>query len=217
MYRPEANRLCHFLELSALGVELAIEGGYQGKEGYLIIRSRSDKFAASCTPLGLWNRYGPKWFLVRQSYIFCVDSPDQTKIHDLMLVDSAFQIIRPSKITGSLPSSSKKKPGESSSHHSFYIKNSERQLKLLAKSERQMDQFIASIEKMQTETPWAQANRFDSFAPARMNVAAKWLVDGRDYFWNVSRAIAMAKEVIYIHDWWLSPELVSATFSAAKG
>lgn len=27
----------------------------------------------------------------------------------------------------------------------------------------------------------------------------------RDYFWNLSRAIQLAKRVIYIHDWWLSP------------
>jgi phospholipase D1/2 len=27
----------------------------------------------------------------------------------------------------------------------------------------------------------------------------------RDYFWNLSRAILLAKETIYIHDWWLSP------------
>jgi phospholipase D1/2 len=40
-----------------------------------------------------------------------------------------------------------------------------------------------------------------------MNVAAQWLVDGRDYMWNLSRALMMAKESIYIHDWWLSPEL----------
>lgn len=24
----------------------------------------------------------------------------------------------------------------------------------------------------------------------------------RDYFWNLSRAINMAKDRIYIHDWW---------------
>ena len=29
----------------------------------------------------------------------------------------------------------------------------------------------------------------------------------RDYFWNLSRAINMAKDRIYIHDWWISPEL----------
>lgn len=35
----------------------------------------------------------------------------------------------------------------------------------------------------------------------------KWYVDGRDYFWAVSEALENAKEVIYIEDWWLSPEL----------
>lgn len=35
----------------------------------------------------------------------------------------------------------------------------------------------------------------------------KWYVDGRDYFWAVSEALEKAKEVIYIEDWWLSPEL----------
>lgn len=32
-------------------------------------------------------------------------------------------------------------------------------------------------------------------------------MDGRDYFWAVSEALEKAKEVIYIEDWWLSPEL----------
>ena len=27
----------------------------------------------------------------------------------------------------------------------------------------------------------------------------------RDYFWNLSRAILLARETIQIHDWWLSP------------
>lgn len=31
----------------------------------------------------------------------------------------------------------------------------------------------------------------------------------RDYMWNLSRALMMAKESIYIHDWWLSPGMAS--------
>ena len=70
-----------------------------------------------------------------------------------------------------------------------------------------MHQFIVSMERIAAQCPWASRNRFDSFAPLRVNVAVQWLVDGRDYFWNLSRAINMAKDRIYIHDWWLSPEL----------
>lgn len=96
---------------------------------------------------------------------------------------------------------------KNASIHTFYIRNAERKIKLVAKSERQMDQFINSLEKMAEKSIWASKNRFGSFAPIRLNVAAQWLVDGRDYYWNLSRAILLAKEKIYIHDWWLSPEL----------
>ena len=70
-----------------------------------------------------------------------------------------------------------------------------------------MQQFILSMEKMAAESIWAGKNRFDSFAPIRLNVAAQWLVDGRDYLWSLSRALLVAKKCVYIHDWWLSPEL----------
>lgn len=88
------------------------------------------------------------------------------------------------------------------SHHSFFIVNSQRRLKLVAKNARQLHQFVVSMERIAAQSPWTGRNRFDSFAPLRVNVAAQWLVDGRDYFWNLSRAINMAKERIYIHDWW---------------
>jgi phospholipase D1/2 len=64
------------------------------------------------------------------------------------------------------------------SSHTFYIKNTQTRLKLVAKNERQMDQFIASIERMAKRSIWGGENRFGSFAPIRLNVAAQWLVDG---------------------------------------
>ena len=106
---------------------------------------------------------------------------------------------------------------QNTSLHTFYLKNSERKIKLVAKTQRQMDQFIASIEKIAAKSIWAGQNRFGSFAPIRLNVAAQWLVDGRDYFWNLSRAILLAKERIYIHDWWLSPELYLRRPPASNG
>ncbi|KAI0081599.1 phospholipase D [Panus rudis PR-1116 ss-1] len=101
----------------------------------------------------------------------------------------------------------KKKRGGDVSKHVFYIENSQMRLKLFAKNERQMLQWIAALEKVARESHFTGKNRFDSFAPIRLNVAAQWLVDGRDYFWNLSRALLLARESIYIHDWWLSPEL----------
>lgn len=44
--------------------------------------------------------------------------------------------------------------------------------------QRQMHQFIVSMERIAAQSAWTGRNRFDSFAPLRVNVAAQWLVDG---------------------------------------
>ncbi|CAK5284305.1 unnamed protein product [Mycena citricolor] len=100
----------------------------------------------------------------------------------------------------------RKQPTAGVSKHTFFIVNSQQRLKLFARNQRQMKQWITALEKVKS-SPYCQPNRFDSFSPIRLNVAAQWLVDGRDYFWNLSRALLLARESIYIHDWWLSPEL----------
>ncbi len=212
IFRPESNRLCKFLELSALGVRLAAEGSYHGKEGLLIIRSgKGVDFRKGLTPSLIKNRHRPKWFSVRHSYVVCVDSPEAMNIYDVFLVDSKFLIQTKNKrLRDSKPKDLAKTAKESAAHpqhHSLKLCNSERKLKLLAKNERQLHQFEESLNFMAQNTTWSKPNRFASFAPVRSNVFAQWLVDGRDYMWNVSRAISMAKDVIYIHDWWLSPEL----------
>lgn len=56
-------------------------------------------------------------------------------------------------------------------------------------------------------TKICESHRFESFFPERDGNMIKWYVDGRDYFHAVSVALESAKEVIYIADWWLSPEL----------
>ena len=212
IFRPESNRLCKFLELSALGVRLAAEGSYHGKEGLLIIRSgKGVDFRKRLTPSLIKDRHRPKWFSVRHSYVVCVDSPEEMNIYDVFLVDSRFLIqIKNRRLRDSKPKDLAKTAKESAAHpqhHSLKLCNSERKLKLLAKNERQLHQFEDSLKFMAQNTTWSKPNRFDSFAPVRSGVFAQWLVDGRDYMWNVSRAISMAKDVIYIHDWWLSPEL----------
>ncbi|KAF1962437.1 phospholipase D [Byssothecium circinans] len=210
IFRPDSNRLCKFLELSALGVRLAAEGGYHGKEGLMMIKSSKGVDARKkWTPLPMMQRHWPKWFLVRHSYIVCVDSPEEMNVYDVFLVDSDFTIEDKSqkltqKKAREIASEAK---ASATGHHQLRLVNSERTMKLLAKNERQLKQFEDSIRFMVRNSDWTKPNRFHSFAPVRKHTYAQWLVDGRDYMWNVSRAISMAKDVIYIHDWWLSPEL----------
>lgn len=154
------------------------------------------------------------WFLVRHSYIVCVDSPQNVNVYDVFLLDSKWQIQEDKKLkqkikdtnVGAIANRAKSR-ARYPQHHRLKITNSERKVELLAKNERILRQFEESIRYMVNNSLWSRPNRFDSFAPVRQLVYAQWLVDGRDYMWNVSRAINMAKDVIYIHDWWLSPQL----------
>ena len=41
-----------------------------------------------------------------------------------------------------------------------------------------MDQWITALERVAKSCHWTGKNRFESFAPIRLNVAAQWLVDG---------------------------------------
>ncbi|KAF7563030.1 hypothetical protein G7046_g1119 [Stylonectria norvegica] len=214
MFRADSNRLCRFLELSALGVRLAAEGSYHGKEGYLHIQSSKGlDFRRVMTPGKVIARHSRKWFLVRQSYIVCVESPENMNIYDVYLVDSKFSIVSKRSTLKQIGSKDKKAeidltleaPPEK--HHTLTLHTSERKVRLFSRNQSVMRQFEDSINSMLKQTAWYEKKRFDSFSPVRTGVFAQWLVDGRDYMWNVSRAINMARDVIYIHDWWLSPEL----------
>lgn len=211
MFRPEANRLCKFLEVSALSIALATRGGFQGKQGYLRVMSSnaSRRAKSGFHPIDWKERREPKWFIVRESYLVSVDEPDQSAIFDVFLVDDEFQIERPTRLIkqgihlfdklaeslgdggegeeaetdgegGKKDKKMKHKGGakgeaqlrgqdefadgvgdpddpsttdlaaadprhlRNASSHTFYIINAERRVKVVAKNERQMDQFIAS-------------------------------------------------------------------------
>jgi phospholipase D1/2 len=216
LFRADSNRLCKFLEVSALGMRLAAEGSCHGKEGFLIIQSgKGLDFRKTLAPAQFARRHTPKWFLVRHSYVVCVDSPEEMHIYDVFLLDEDFKIQPQASLLQDQKEKAKPKQiaqaaRESASHpqhHRLKLHNSERKMKLLARNERQLQQFQDSIRSVAEASPWTKPNRFGSFAPVRPNCFAQWLVDGRDHMWVMSRAINQAKDVIYIHDWWLSPEL----------
>jgi phospholipase D1/2 len=77
MFSPGANRLCKFLEICALSVQLASQGGVTGKQGYLRIASSgaSRKQASGLHPLIFKRSSDSKWFIVRDSCIVAVEDP----------------------------------------------------------------------------------------------------------------------------------------------
>ncbi|KEQ92535.1 hypothetical protein AUEXF2481DRAFT_42977, partial [Aureobasidium subglaciale EXF-2481] len=215
VFRPDSTRLCKFLELSALSLRLSVEGGYHGKEGLMSIISKPNIDLRRRPVTGSVSAFKrnaePKWFMIRHSYIVALDSPESLEPREVFLVDSDFTTDKVSKkrLRDQTAEELAKTAGNAAQpkHHILRLYNAERKLKMLAKNERQLVQFQESIDFMVRNTIWSLKHRFDSFAPVRKNVFARWLVDGRDHMWQVSRAIDNARSFVYIHDWWLSPEL----------
>ncbi|KAK9471730.1 uncharacterized protein V1510DRAFT_396593 [Dipodascopsis tothii] len=212
IFRGTANRLCKFLEFSAMGLRLSGEKSYHGKEGPLTIISsshsqgwRTHKFKPNNIK-AMFNRHSSKWFLVRHSYLVIVDSILDVTPTDVFLVDQDFKFSH-KQLSDELGSLGTSVQNKTKLRFTLKLSNSERRIKLLARSEKHLRQWVDSLNYMASHSPWARPHRFGSFSPVRYNVHAQWFVDGRDYFWNVSQAIDLAKDIIFIHDWWLSPEI----------
>lgn len=216
--RPQANRLFQFYELSPIGNLLSYEENHQSKQGYLIIRStaKAQGWRVSHFRINdfrdMIERHTTKWFLVRHSYVLYVSDLHSTTPLDVFLLDSKFRI----KFSGSRKdedNSNAAEPDWNARNSKITTKllitlyNSERKLQMICRSESSLKQWVSAISHVAYQTIWTKKHRFDSFAPIRKNAFCKFLVDGRDYFWALSEALRMAQDVIYIHDWWLSPEL----------
>ncbi|AOA63902.1 Phospholipase D [Komagataella phaffii CBS 7435] len=231
--RPQSNKLFQFFELSPIGELLVNDSGFHGKQGYLRVSSsaRTQGWRVGHLKVKEWKamveRHTAKWFLIKESYIMYVADIYSTTPLEVFLVDSSFKysfsgdqhhhkLMGP--VTDTLEDSdfddvslqeftTQKNQRDIAPRLAISVENGERKIKMIAQSERQMKLWIQSIVMMEKNSKWAEKHRFDSFAPVRKDCYAQWFVDGRDYMWAASSAIEMAKDVIYIHDWWLSPEL----------
>lgn len=232
---PQSNRLFQFFEISPISSLLSYETGYIGKQGVIHVggtaRSqgwRVGHFKANDLK-SMIDRRSEKWFLIRGSYLMYVPDIISTTPLEVFLVDLSFKIRGKSDTedkTDQRGSESESDYAEDSqsqieaanrvadkvqnqvfTHLKITLENNERKLVILPKSRIEQKLWLQSLDEMVRSTVWSEKHRFNSFAPVRKNCYAQWLVDARDYFWAASAAMEMAKDVIFIHDWWLSPEL----------
>jgi phospholipase D1/2 len=47
--------------------------------------------------------------------------------------------------------------------------------------------------------------RFGSSYPARSNAQVQWFVDAKDYYEKAAAMLEIAREEVFIADWWLCP------------
>lgn len=234
--RPQSNRLFQFFEISPISSLLSYECGYIGKQGTIHVggTARSQGWRVGHFKANelkdMIDRRSEKWFLVRGSYVMYVSDIISTTPLEVFIVDSSFKFNfkrdNNEKVdvrVGDSDSDFEEEEIEQGiategqalanvqnkvfKHLRIVLENSERKLVIIPKSKFEQQLWINSLNDMVKSNVWAEPHRFGSFAPVRKNCYAQWLVDARDYFWAVSSALELAKDVIFIHDWWLSPEL----------
>lgn len=224
-FRPELNKLFYFLEILPILCLLGYESGYMGKQGvaYMGGTARSQGWRVGHFKpkelYGIYDRRKDKWMLVRNSYVMYVLNINSTIPLDVFLVDSLFKIDYDGTIDEielarnddrcidmDEPEDPLRAHRLNPFTHKITLENGERKLVFHVK-EKEMYLWVKLLNDMKNLTIYSEPHRFGLFAPIRHNCFAKWFVDGRDHFWAVLLALEMAKDTIFIHDWWLLPEL----------
>ena len=173
--------------------------GKSYKEGLLKKRTGDNIYYGNCSKLKICcDRVkifsSKRWFCIKETYIMYTD---QLNGHDLcfpLLFDNDF---------------SYKKGIRAGALHSITIKNSQRSLVIKCRNENQQREWYESIDKLITNEgqDFCIQQRFQSFAPPRLNQTCKWYVNADQYMEHALAGIQAAKEEIFITDWWLCPEI----------
>ncbi|KAI9010942.1 hypothetical protein CLU79DRAFT_891017 [Phycomyces nitens] len=180
--------ICEFLELSATSI--VRDMGWKGKEGY--IDNRINFVKNRLCRVWKTTAWKTEWVTLRDSYIAFCDNIASTTPTDVLMFDKSFKVLLgPATMLGNC---------------SITLENKFRRFEIRG-SQREVEEWMESINKVQSESPWVKQHRFGSFAPIRLNAKVKWFVDGENHFNAVAEALLSAKSEIYIADWWFSPEL----------
>uniref|UniRef100_A0AC34F7V6 Phospholipase n=1 Tax=Panagrolaimus sp. ES5 TaxID=591445 RepID=A0AC34F7V6_9BILA len=140
------------------------------------------------------KRPGGKWLIIKDTYC-CYMNPSNEQIRQVLLIDEHFEI--------------NPKDMDDIKKREFVIANSQHVLHLKCKYEVQAELWQKKLESvcLTTGQIWLQQKRFGASFPERENALCEWFVDARAYYEKAASFMEMAREEIFIADWWLSPEI----------
>ncbi|RZC93997.1 hypothetical protein C5167_016692 [Papaver somniferum] len=208
--------VCKFLEVSKLS--FAPEYGPKLKEDYVMVkhlpkipRDDDDTKCCSCCLFNCWNDNWQKvWAVLKPGFLALLGDPFDTKPLDIIV----FDVLPASDGNGEgRVSLAKEIKDRNPLRHAFEVSCGSRSIKLRAKSDGKVRDWVASINDAGLRPPegWCHPHRFGSFAPPRGLIEdgsqAQWFVDGQAAFHAIASAIEGAKSEVFITGWWLCPEL----------
>nr|QDR51023.1 Phospholipase D [Manduca sexta] len=199
-----------FLEASNLS--FVSELGSKGKEGMIQKRTGSTQPGqAGCNCFGLLGnmvcvrcnyfctglvcaKWQERWFFVKDTF-FGYIRPTDGAIKAIMLFDQGFEVSSGMYSTGM--------------NHGLQILNQSRQMVIKYWTKRKSKEWMQYLKTVanQSARDFTYPNVHHSFAPARAATLAGALVDGAAHFAAVADAMDLARDEIFIADWWLSPEV----------
>ncbi|CAD6195581.1 unnamed protein product [Caenorhabditis auriculariae] len=139
-----------------------------------------------------WSK---RWLMVRDSFVAYMDHRTEV-IRMVLLMDKDFKVAAGGKEANGIPTG-------------LIITNTQHELHLKCRRLQDTSTWKAIIERSMNGigNVWLQPQRFSSSFPIRENSYAKWFVDAKDYMEYAADMMELAREEIYITDWWLSPEI----------
>lgn len=139
-----------------------------------------------------WSK---RWLMVRDSFVAYMDHRSE-QIRMVLLMDQDFKVAAGGKETEGIPTG-------------LIITNTQHELHLKCRRLQDTATWKSIIEQAMAGigNTWLQPHRFSSSFPVRENCHAKWFVDAKTYMEYAADMMELAREEIYITDWWLSPEI----------
>uniref|UniRef100_A0A914HQS8 Phospholipase n=1 Tax=Globodera rostochiensis TaxID=31243 RepID=A0A914HQS8_GLORO len=191
----EYHETAEFLDVSRYSFINELGGKY--KEGKTKKRPGGNKVYIGCKQFCVrwllpWSK---RWLMVKDTYVSYVN-PSNEEIRLVLLFDEQFEV-NSHELAVNL------RPKE------MVLSNLQHVLDLRCHSEEDTDDWIDTIKHVLEETGqiWLHKKRYGSSFPQRLNSYCQWFVDAKDCWEKAASLIEMAREEIFIADWWLSPEI----------
>ncbi|CAD5217208.1 unnamed protein product [Bursaphelenchus xylophilus] len=188
------HQMAEFLEVSRYS--FINELGGKHKEGSMKKRPGGGKVYIGC------KQFCVKWILpwmeryliLKDSYVCYINSNETVRL--VLLFDEQFEIDSPDVVTSTKPKY-------------MFLSNASHVLAMKLQLEDEAFYWKAAIRQVLESTGqvWLKPKPFGSSYPTRENQYIQYFVDAKDYWERAAAMIELAREEIFIADWWLCPEI----------
>lgn len=191
----EYHETAEFLDVSRYSFINELGGKY--REGKIKKRPGGNKVFIGCKQFCIswclpWSR---RWLIVKDTYV-CYMDPGDEQIRLVLLFDEQFEINSPDLAV-------------SIRVREMIVSNLQHVLMLKCPNEEDTQAWVDTIKSVVEDTGqiWLHKKRYGSSFPQRLNSYCQWFVDAKNCWEKTASLIEMAREEIFITDWWLSPEV----------